>query len=676
MTPQAPGRTHVLVTAALLGLAMILRFYGIGWGLPQVYEEATPFKTAWQMWGWGPSQDVDLNPHFFNYPSLVIYLQFAVQGLAYLVLNLWGWVDSTLDYQVRYHIDKTTFYLVARTAHVLFGAACAWVTYLVGRRAAGTTVGVIAGALLAVNTFHISRSQMIEVDGPLTFFVVLSLLLMLRVVERPSLGRYVALGVCIGLAASTKYTGALLLLPAVVAHVTAGRGDGVAGASGDAIPGWRDASWWRNVMLLPVIAFAVFAITSPYVIIDFSQFMRDFNVERLHMRTGHFGVRGASWSFYAAALTGRLAGWPVALAGVAGLIYFAAIKRRPWALIAGSFLIPYLIAVGSWAMQADRYLLPVIPIIALFATALAAEIASRVGHNLRAPALGTVAILFALPQFLLFPEHLLRTRPDTRTLAKAWIEAHIPSGSFLVSEAYGPVVFAPQELVNMEPSVRRRVLELIDPELPNYAMQPISMYQIGAERSAVFYNLSLYAEIADAIITTDAVRSRYEREPERFPRQVAFYDSLEATFEMVKEFVPNQQPGPRIRIYDNPRFTNPFAARRDQQWRTIMLERPAEGWSGAEDIFYYNLGLNFEAFGFNRAAIKAYESAFRYDIDDPVMYKGVMIGKIRCLLRSGRESEAMEYLRSMIQIVPDAGLRADLESLLYRLRQRESGQGN
>ncbi|MCK5613107.1 hypothetical protein KAR91_65140, partial [Candidatus Pacearchaeota archaeon] len=85
------ARVQTTITAlALVFIATVLRIYGIDWGLPQVYEEATPLYKAWEMWGWGARDSLDLNPHFFNYPSLSIYLQFMGQGLLYVLLKIFG----------------------------------------------------------------------------------------------------------------------------------------------------------------------------------------------------------------------------------------------------------------------------------------------------------------------------------------------------------------------------------------------------------------------------------------------------------------------------------------------------------------------------------------------------------------------------------------------------------
>jgi len=72
-----PLRKEAAVALSIVALAVALRAVGIGWGLPDLFEEATPFRKAWDMWGWGHDRGIDFNPHFFNYPTFTFYLQFA-----------------------------------------------------------------------------------------------------------------------------------------------------------------------------------------------------------------------------------------------------------------------------------------------------------------------------------------------------------------------------------------------------------------------------------------------------------------------------------------------------------------------------------------------------------------------------------------------------------------------
>jgi len=116
-------RRELAWLSACVLLALVLRLHGLRWGLPEVYEEATPFRQAWEMWGWGPQKPFDLNPHFFKYPSLTIYLQFLGQGILYLLLFVTDRVRSALDFRVLYELDKTPFYLAGRAITALLGTA-------------------------------------------------------------------------------------------------------------------------------------------------------------------------------------------------------------------------------------------------------------------------------------------------------------------------------------------------------------------------------------------------------------------------------------------------------------------------------------------------------------------------------------------------------------------------
>ena len=122
-----PSRVHRALAPESIGLAALflfalgLRLAGAGWGLPQVYEEATPVKIAWSMWAWGESHGFDGNPHAFGYPSLVFYFHFVGQALLFVWLRLVGAIQSTADFRVLYALDKTSFMLVGRAISALFG---------------------------------------------------------------------------------------------------------------------------------------------------------------------------------------------------------------------------------------------------------------------------------------------------------------------------------------------------------------------------------------------------------------------------------------------------------------------------------------------------------------------------------------------------------------------------
>ncbi len=321
-------------------LAAVVRIHGVRWGLPDVFEEATPLRRAWEMWGWGPSRGLDLNPHFFNYPSLTIYLQLLGQGILYLLLAAAGRIHGTIDFRVLYITDPTPFLIMGRAITILFAVGTVGVVYAIGKRIGGLACAVTAALLLALNPLHMAQSVVVEVDVPLTFFVALCLFYVLRIpparggqtVPRddqssrtPIWRNYAMAGLAAGLAASAKYTGAFLILPLLAGHLIARREGSREKKKPARKPGW-------NLLLLSGgVAIAAFAVTSPFVFLDPKTFWHDLSFERTHMRLGQFGSGDESTLvFYAGALANRLLGWPSTLLLMAGLAYFLIAKRTRW----------------------------------------------------------------------------------------------------------------------------------------------------------------------------------------------------------------------------------------------------------------------------------------------------------------------------------------------------------
>lgn len=686
------ARTRVLAILFVLAAAAALRLPGLSWGLPQVYEEGTPLKQAWEMWGWGPVASFDLNPHFFRYPSLALYLQLLVEAILWVGLRIAGSISSTLDFRFLYHTDPTAFYLAGRAVTALFGIASVALCYLVGTAIGGRIGGWFSALLLAVNVFHIERSQAVEVDVPLTCFVLLALWAAVRIGQRPTQRAALAGGVAVGLAASIKYTGLFAAVPILVAHLVGAR---------ERKPGARRVR--ANLLLAAGAAALAFAATSPFVLLDWRHALADLRSERVHMAVGHFGGGGsASWVFYSRALVDRLLGWPLVALAAGGLIYFAILRRRRWALVLGSFVLAYGLAVGSWTMRADRYLLPLLPVAILFAGASVAAAAGRFRAGLRgnagtarprgaevngtarklagasqpevAPSIGIartvgVALLFAVaaaPQALRFPEHLVRLRPDTRTLAKVWIEEHVPAGSFLVSEAWGPDFLDPLDLVAVEPELRERLRQAGR----LYAFHQIPLLQVYPELTGPFYDLHLYAA-ADYVITTSTVRDRYQRKPEEYPRQAAFYRTLDLRFEKAATFEPDRRPGPTVIVYRNPLYSQPFAER-----KPIIPPRDLEGLgshlSGEEVFHFFSLGLNYETFGFVEEALTAYELGLQYPSPRSVIRHDLVVSAVRCLVALGRPEEAFAVVDGAIDSFSEPAYRSELEGLRKNLSGRWS----
>lgn len=637
------------VTAAvwlLVALGFALRLAGIRWGLPFAFEEATPLRKAWEMWHWESPAGLDPNPHFFRYPSLMLYLHLLIQGLLYLGMKLSGSIASPAEFSAQYLLQPAPFFLAGRALAAAFGAATILATYKLGEALAGRRVALLGAALLAVSPLHVTRSQMIEVDVPLTLFAMLGLLACVRLGARPSLRGSILAGALIGLAASVKYPGALLLL-ALVATLLA------------LLPSLgprRAAGYFGGALLAAGLAFA---LTSPFVLLDHQAALEDIGNEQQHISMGHFGDAGvSSWRFYADALRGGLLGWP-ALALLALGALGALIPRPRWrALPLAAFALPYAATLLAAGLHAERYLLPLWPLflllIAYAAFALPRRLVAPRWRHLAQLAAGALLLAALLP----LPHALARLHrtmgQDTRLLASRWVAANVPSGSFIVSEQYGPEIYAPQLKLHYPPETARAIDRLMSGK-PYFGLLLLPLFQVMPERTGVFYDLALYRN-ADYLITSGSVRSRYEQESARFAQQLAFYRQLEQEYVLAERFTPSGGGGPELRIYRNRAQSLPL-----EQRGALLPLSPVrvEGGAatGSEELFYLEQGVLLETLKHPEAALESYRLALRYPFRRASSLQAVVLRAADCLLAAGRRDEAAAFLDDMIRRTATPELR-------------------
>ena len=160
-------RKSVLVIGLIMAVAAVLRFWGIGGGLPSslgvdepqiMIRSLTMVKTG------------DFNPHFFDYPGLYLYLQAAVIVVRFLAgasAGAWSSLAQVSDHD---------FYLWGRALTAAFGTATVYLVYLAGTRW-GTRHALLAAAVFAVVPIHFRESHYVLTDVPMTFFVTLALVL-------------------------------------------------------------------------------------------------------------------------------------------------------------------------------------------------------------------------------------------------------------------------------------------------------------------------------------------------------------------------------------------------------------------------------------------------------------------------------------------------------------------
>jgi 4-amino-4-deoxy-L-arabinose transferase-like glycosyltransferase len=450
-------RTPLPFLAAILGLAATLRLIGIQYGLPfgglLNPDEQNIVPRAWNMVHGG-----GLDPHWFDYPSLLLYVLAPFQA----------WQDQPS-------------YLTARLVIAAFGIGGVAAAWWLGRAAYGRTAGLVAAAIVAVETIGIAYSHMAVTDIPMTALITVSLALLVT-------GRLEWAGLAAGLAASAKYPAVFLLAPLAVA-------------------GWRQR---RRLAIAVGLAVVAFFATSPFVLVNPRQAWGDASrVQRL-ARDGWLGFEHDSWALFS--FTGKLWGGlgPVLVIAVAGLVL--ALRRRSRTdLILASFVLVYLVDLLTIRAHFDRYVLPLVPALAVLA------------GRLRALAPLTVGLLI-VPLVWAIGDDARLTRTDTRAVAARWIVGHLPPAASVAADS-------------STPPIGRRVLDL---QLPG----PGRPYDPDRDVA------QLRREGIDYVLVTGVVADRVLAARDRYPREARFYDQLRSQTRTVYHLDPGHGlTGPWVSVY-------------------------------------------------------------------------------------------------------------------------------
>jgi 4-amino-4-deoxy-L-arabinose transferase-like glycosyltransferase len=382
------------VGIALVAIALVVRLWGIRHGLPIAYnsdEDSHFVPGAVALFGHG------WNPHYFANPPALTYafrLLFAV---------LFGGGD-------RFAHDPGAYFLAGRVLVAVLGAVAVGLLYRAGTLLFDRETGLLAGGLVAVAFLPVFYSHLALNDVPAMTGVCLALLGTAKVLERGWALDYAVAGAGVGLAAATKYTAALALLPLAGAML----------GSPHRVP--------RRLLLGVGFAALAFLVANPYALLDAGSFWSGIHDQAGLSTAGKLGQTQSSGILYYLGVSTWGLGWIPALAALAGGGLLLVRDRRR-AIVLLPPLALFLLTLGLEGRYFSRWLLPVVPMIALVAAHAARE-ATR-----RGVPLALVAVLF-LGQGAYATVRLDRilSRPDARNDARAWMVAHIPAGSRVVFE--------------------------------------------------------------------------------------------------------------------------------------------------------------------------------------------------------------------------------------------------
>jgi len=424
----------------ILTLAIALRIYGQNWdsGFHLHPDERMLIMVTTRIHFF-----TNLNPDFFNYGSLPIYLLAAIGQCIEIILRV-----PLFNYNGLLFLGRTlstifdifTLLIVFKIAHFLFHKKAAFFAFFV----------------YAVAFFPIQNAHFFVVDPLVTFFLVATVYSLLLHVRKSSKRTVLFTAVFYAMALATKVS-ALAVYPIIILGL-------LAPYYANALKHNKDKNMFYTLItatiqqLGTIIVFHVLLlifhfISMPYAYINMHQFIQDITLQ-MRMNTNAYifpytlqyvGTMPYVYYLKNIFLWGMGPFFSIlTILGCMTLIKSKTKKVLPLLLFL-AFYVLYFLVLGKSAVKFMRYMLPLYPFFAVFAgVALASIFNSKLPMRFAALAL----CLFGFTYTLMFM-HIYAKR-NTRLQATSWIISNVPPRTTIALEHWDDQVplGAPQGYYN------------------------------------------------------------------------------------------------------------------------------------------------------------------------------------------------------------------------------------
>lgn len=395
------------------------------------------------------SPDSPLNPHFFAYGSLPIYL-----------LKFIGYLFSGLDHQF---ITYEKINLLGRLLSSIFDILTIFLIYKITKLLFNSNKKAITASLVyALSVFPIQLSHFYAVDTVLTFFVCFTLYRSMILYRYLSYKNAIFVGVGFGLSLATKVSATVLVVAFIsslfIETLLSLKKEIFSKEIGFLRKIWKYLKsifnpkfWIKNksfklkkvvtcLFLITLITFVTFAIFEPFAIIDFSEFWSQIKAQSAMTKDAFvfpYTLQYVNTTPYLYQLKNIIL-WGLGPAfGILAIIGFMHTFIRLFKglfspgneeaegsqLIIIFFFVAYFLVVGNFEVKFMRYCLPLYPILAIFA--------ANIFTSLKKPIVSV--LMFANLIWLLAFLNIYNS-PNSRVMATDWINKNIPTGSMVLRE--------------------------------------------------------------------------------------------------------------------------------------------------------------------------------------------------------------------------------------------------
>src|SRR3990167_5337651 len=407
----------------LFVFSFLLRSMGVLYGLPLHIniDEPALISTALTL-------RHNINPGHFDWPHLYFY----ATGVFYFIAGLLRVILSSfvsLPYLIN---SESFFFIVSRLMSAFIGGLMIFPVYKISKTAFGKKTAVISVLIVSILPVWVYESHFAKIDVPLALFSAFSIYYLYKLTHSPSKSNYIKAGLLIGLSASIKYTGVLLILMLLWVHLF----------QGNKLKDLR--SRLKGIILAGIFFVLGFFAGTPFALLDYKAFLSN---ERGVGALWQFTNLGkVSWPEYPVSLYNTFVTMFKADLGVLLwvvfsilLIHFLFFNKRDKKYV--FFIVPFLFYsfyVSSFQRSTSHYFLFLIPLYLPVLSDYIMQIAGYLREKSRIKILNPLsftavfATLVIIPSvYLSFYSVMMHVKSDTRLTAYKWLETNVKDDDFL-----------------------------------------------------------------------------------------------------------------------------------------------------------------------------------------------------------------------------------------------------
>lgn len=547
----------------ILIIAFILRIWGVNFGLPGLFhvdERPLVYNSFHILTHKGKVA-------YYGSGSLFCYLLSFLYSIYYLVLKIKGVVQAPFDFLVLYIKNPTNVYLIGRIFCVISSTLSIFVVYLLGKKLYNKSIGLLSAFFLAVSFLSVQHAKYIKGDNLGILMLLLAFYFCIEAKKEFScfqdrtnyeIKAYIIAGIFTGIAVALRFT----LCIAPLALISICFMQSITGI------GWKGfKKGLKNSLILISSALIVLLIVPPSIIFEtfrfsrvvsfYSSFILQFNPTGRDIITGEQPV----WLFYLTDYLRKGVGFPLWLLGTFGILdslknifmHSKYKKEEPGLII---FLILFWYFILNHSLNQERYIIPIIPFFLIFAakfTYKIVKILTQKSNKYKETVLICLSTVVVIPTLITTIKYnYLISRPDTRKIAKNFIEHSAPAESKIICEGLewhglGEQIsplgvqlnISKKELEEqlktaLEKGVAGKYLYAMIEGQNEPAYRLKNVFLLDASGDKKYNDVDIYLkDSVEYMVTCSWVRNQWHRE-----MSLQFLSSLYKEYKLIKEFNP------------------------------------------------------------------------------------------------------------------------------------------